>query len=459
MRRLVIAGVTSGVGKTTVATGIMAALARRGLKVQPFKAGPDYIDPSYHTRAVGAPSRNLDTWMIPRPALLELFHRGSAGANIAVVEGVMGLFDGHGGEDESGSTAELAKLLKAPVLLVVDVAKTARSAAAVVKGCQLFDPDLNLAGVILNNVASESHLRWAAQAIEAATGLPVLGHLPSLPSLSLPERHLGLIPMAEGQILDSFFEGLAHQVETTFDLEGILRVAGSAPELTSPPSGLFPEEPRARQISIAVAMDQAFSFYYQDNLDLLAAWGAEIIPFSPLRDTQLPEGVAGVYIGGGFPELYAAELAENQALHQELRKVAEAGMPLYAECGGLMYLCQGMTNQNGRAYAMVGLVPARSHMQSRRAHLRYVTVRARKGSPLLPPGAEIRGHEFHWSTLAQPLAAETAAYEVLNQEGRPEGYLEGNLLASYIHLHFGSDAQLAPNFVAACARFAGLTLS
>ncbi|MCL4533843.1 MAG: cobyrinate a,c-diamide synthase, partial [Bacteroidetes bacterium] len=320
--RIVIAGATSGVGKTTFATGIMGALARRGLRVQPFKVGPDYIDPSYHTQVAGRPSRNLDSWMVPEPALRDLFARAAGCADIAVVEGVMGLYDGHNGLDESGSSAQVARLLRAPVLLVLDVSKTARSAAAVALGYQQFDRELNLAGVLLNRVGSETHRRWVQGAVEAATGLPVVGYLPRREDLVLPERHLGLIPTAEGRIGAEFFERLIAQVERTVDLGAVERLARAAGPLSDAHSGLFPEAtlpPRAR---LALARDEAFSFYYQDSLELLAAWGAELVPFSPLHDASLPGGAAGVYLGGGFPELFARALSENRPMHQALRAAA-----------------------------------------------------------------------------------------------------------------------------------------
>lgn len=449
--RVVIAGATSGVGKTTVASGIMAALTRRGLKVQPFKAGPDYIDPSYHSRATGIPSRNLDTWMLPTPALLELFERATSAASVAIVEGVMGLFDGRTGRDEEGSTAHLAKILNAPVILVLDVAKMARSAGAMALGYQRFDPDLRVAGFILNRVAGSSHLAMVREAVEGTTGLPVLGHLPRREDLDLPERHLGLIPTAEGSVLDDFFQRLAGQVEGSIDLEALLAVATNAGHLPTHPSGLFRRGDAAREVRIAVAMDEAFSFYYQDNLDLMAAWGAEIVPFSPLRDGGLPEGCSGVYIGGGFPELYAARLAANSGMRQALRRAAGDDMPIYAECGGLMYLMEGIVDFEGSFHSMVGLVPGHSTMQRKRARLGYVTVAARGDSFLLRRGQAVRGHEFHWSEPEKPPERETGAYEIVEQGGRIEGYARGNILASYVHLHFGSHPDLARNFVTACA--------
>jgi cobyrinic acid a,c-diamide synthase len=454
MSRLLIAGVSSGNGKTTVTSALLAALRRRGRKVQPFKAGPDYIDPSYLSRAAGVPARNLDPWLLPAARLKDLFARAAAGADLALVEGMMGLYDGKA-DSEEGSTAQLAKLLATPVVLVIDAGKLSRTAGAIALGMQRFDPALPLAGVILNGIASEGHRRWVAGPIEAATGLPVLGYLPSRPDLALPERHLGLIPTAEGGVADAFFEQLAEQAERTVDLDGILALAQTAPPLVAVPSDLFPVETIAPQARIAVAQDEAFSFYYQDNLDLLRAWGADLIPFSPLRDKALPAGVGGLYLGGGFPELYAAQLSGNAAMHAAIGQAARRGLPIYAECGGLMYLCEGIIDAAGVRHALLGLVPGWSAIDKPRLSIGYRTGLARCGSFLLSPGEPVRGHEFHWSNLQAGSAEGHAAYALDGEPARLEGYAAGNVLASYLHVHFGSDPQLAPRFVAACRDRAG----
>lgn len=449
-RAFVVAGVSSGVGKTTVAAGLLGALRRRGRRVQGYKVGPDYIDPTYHTLVGGRPCRNLDSWMLPLPTLLELFQRSAAGVDIAVVEGVMGLFDGRTGQNEEGSTGEVAKALGLPVLLVVDVGKMARSAAAMVQGYQTFDPDLRLAGVVLNQVGSERHREAVVEAIRQATGLPVLGWLPKRDDLRLPERHLGLVPTAEAPVQADFFDRLTAQVEASFDLDAIERLA-DVQTPPAPPTSTFPPEPVPRRARIGVAMDKAFGFYYQDSLDLLAAWGAEVVPFSPLADTALPERLDGLYFGGGFPELFGAELAANRRLRRQVRAAAAAGTPVYAECGGLMYLCRAIVDFEGRSHPMVGLLPARSRMQRQRLRMGYATLRARRDTPLLRRGEEVRAHEFHWSLLDRDLPAETAAYAVADQGERPEGFAAGSLLASYMHVHFAARADLAPRFVEACA--------
>ena len=460
---VVIAGVRSGVGKTTIASGIMGALARRGRRVQPFKAGPDYIDPSYHRLACGVPSRNLDTWLLPHPVAVELFHRAAARADIAVIEGVMGLYDGHSSLHEDGSTAELAKLLNAPVILIADAGKVARSVAAEILGYQQFDPALRIAGVILNGVGSPRHLEFCQPQIQATTGLPVVGWLPRRDDLTQPERHLGLIPTVEGTVATQWYDALNAQIEQTIDLDAILRIAATAgaPPAVSPdfspavspdiPPPAFPPEPRPARAIIAVAQDRAFSFYYQDSLDLLAAWGAEIAPFSPLDDAALPPGAGGVYLGGGFPELFAPELSQNQSMLASVRRAIAAGRPVYAECGGLMYLGRSLSDLDGRRFPMAGAIPVTSSMAGRRLHLGYREVAACADGPLLRAGESVRGHEFHWSVLQEPPDAARAAYRVLNQDGRPEGFRVGSVWASYIHIHLGSRPGLASRFVAACA--------
>jgi cobyrinic acid a,c-diamide synthase len=448
LNRIVIAGIQSGSGKTTVATGIMAALAS-SRTVQPFKAGPDYIDPSYHSRACGRPSRNLDTWMVGPEALLELFAAGCHGANIAVAEGVMGLFDGRTGGGEAGSTAQLAKLLGAPVVLVVDAAHIARSAAAIVRGFNTFDPALRLAGVILNRIAGQRHFDAVAEPIEREAGVPVLGFLPRQDDLALPERYLGLVPTVEGSVADGYFESLRAACEQHIDLSRIERIAADVPALprghASQPS-VFPEQSVSPCTRIAVARDAAFNFYYEDNLDLLRAWGAEICDFSPLSDSSLPAGCDAVYIGGGFPELFASELAANQPMLMDLQRAAAGGTPVYGECGGLMYLGEQLTDGQGARHEMAGLVPVQSSMYGGRLSLGYRELCALKASAVLPAGAIVRGHEFHWSRCDEEPPIDEAAY-LVDGGDRREGYSRGSVVASYMHLHFGSSAAIAPRFV------------
>ena len=450
-KAIVIAGTASGVGKTTIATGLIAALVKQGLSVQPFKAGPDYIDPGYHSRAAGQVCRNLDSWMLPPGAVIELFDRAASGHDIAVVEGVMGLYDGREAMGDAGSTAELAKLLGAPVVLIVDSRKGARSTAAVVSGFRDFDPGLLFGGVILNGIGTQGHLKVCREAIEHYTGVPVLGYLPRRDDLVLPERHLGLVPSGENPVGSDFLKRLEQQCCDSLDIPRILEIAAccSHSRLTS---YLFPPKPLEKCTKLALARDRAFDFYYQDNLDLLEAWGAELLPFSPLSDTGLPSGINGIYLGGGFPELYALELADNRSMKQDIKAVVADGMPAYAECGGLMYLGRSIRDFKGKRYAMAGVLDIDSQIASPRLNLGYRTVRALNNCPVLREGETVRGHEFHWSTIERS-AEEANAYAVIEKGGEREGFSRGNLLASYVHLHFGASASLAPSFVKSCCNY------
>lgn len=449
--RLVIAAPRSGSGKSTVTTGLIAALSSDYV-VQGFKVGPDYIDPGYHTAASGRVSHNLDTWMVSPVQVQRTFARAVAGADVALVEGVMGLYDGYDARTERGSTAEVAKLLDAPLVLVIDVGKMARSAGAMALGYRDFDPALNLAGVICNNVASDKHGRWVREAIESI-GLPVLGCVPRRASLTIPERHLGLHMALERQeAVQAFLVAAAALVQTHVDLARLWQLAGTAAPWTVEEDGMRQTIPvRTR---IAVARDEAFCFYYEDNLDLLRAAGAEIVFFSPLRDASLPAGSAGLYLGGGYPELYATRLAANEGMISAIRAAVDAGMPTYAECGGLMTLTESITDLEGETHPMVAALPGRAQMRQRLA-MGYRRVIACRDTLLLPEGGETRGHEFHYSDWEVPVDL-PRAYALFPRQGeavRHEGYARDNLLASYVHLHFGANAEMAPRFVAASVRW------
>lgn len=449
--RLLIAGPMSGSGKTTLTAGLIAALAARGLRVAPFKCGPDYIDPSYHALAAGRPCANLDAWMVPAEQIAGIVARRASGADLALVEGVMGLFDGHGGGDE-GSSAHIARLTATPVVVVLSVRSMARTAAALVTGLRDFDPRVRVAGVILNHVSGPGHARMVRRAIEEETGLPVLGALAREEAIALPERHLGLVPTAEPGRWRAWLAEVRARVEAGIDLDRLLALAGTAPAL--PPA---PEQPRPPAAPgegpvVAVARDEAFSFLYEENLDMLRAAGARLAFFSPLRDRALPDGAGAVYLCGGFPELYAAELAANGALLAALRGAAGAGLPVYAECGGLMYLTEAVVDAAGVAHPMAGLLPGRSAMTAR-VTLGYRTVRALEDSWLWRAGETARGHEFHYSAWEGRPAATPWLYERLpdarRPEASPEGARAGSVLASYVHLHFLAAPRLAGRFVAA----------
>lgn len=451
--RVVVAGVASGVGKTTIASAIMAALTRRGLRVQPFKVGPDYIDPSYHALATGRPSRNLDSWILTPEVVTELFSRAARKADIAVIEGVMGLFDGHSGGGDAGSTAEIAKLLKSPVVLIIDAGRIARSAGALALGYAKFDPELELRGFIVNNIGSSRHFEWVREAIEAATSLPVLGCLPKNAQFELPERHLGLVPTAE-QTEAQIISHLGQKLAETIDVEHLIGIARSARPVTMGDAVLlrFSTNGAAQLANIAVARDEAFSFYYQDNLDLLETHGARLLFFSPMHDKSLPRDTHGVYIGGGFPEMYSHALSANSAMRASIREAAARGMPVYAECGGLMYLSEGITDFDGNCHPMVGLVPGWSVMENRLVRLGYVEFEALSDNVLCSKGTRLRGHEFHWSRIEGECPA--PAWAVSHPHQGVEGYVGANILASYMHIHFGTDSSLARRFVRFCMDWA-----
>jgi cobyrinic acid a,c-diamide synthase len=456
--RLVIAGTHSGVGKTTLTAGIIAALRRRGLRVQPFKVGPDYIDPTYHSLAAGRVCRNLDTWMVPPEGVRSLFHRAVQDADVAIVEGVMGLFDGAGYDDEAGSTAEVAKLVAAPVILVLDASKLARSAAAMALGYQRFDDLLPLAGFIVNRAASEEHGRGLARAIANATGVPVLGWLPRAEALHVPERHLGLVPTQQPGRWREFTEAAGEMVVRHLDLDRLLAIARSAVSNESGVSTFESSDLGPLAPVIAVARDEAFHFTYEDNLDLLRAAGARIAFFSPLRDVELPARTAGVVLSGGFPELHAEALAANRTPHAALHAAHRRGLPIYAECGGLMYLTDAIIDGHGKRHEMVGLLPGPCTM-SRRLTLGYRLGRSAADSWFLGAGECVRGHEFHYSAWEGRPRDLPPAYYLQPRSGvgepRAEGACVGSLWASYVHVHFAARPGLARRFVAACRRMTG----
>lgn len=451
--RLLIAGTHSGVGKTTVAIGLMAAFAKRGDMVQPFKVGPDYLDPTYHAMATGRASRNLDTWMLNRRRIFELFQRASDGADRAIIEGVMGLFDGRAGTNERGSTAELAKQLKAPIILVVDASGMARSVAALVQGYHRFDPQLRIAGVIVNRVR-ERHFALLREALRRYTDVPALGYLPPEDELAIPERHLGLVPAREDVRMANVCGRMAERIGRSVDLERLVRIANAAPPLASAPWPSVRSAKRTR-VSIGVAKDDAFHFYYQDNLDLLRSFGAELVEVSPLRDRRLPQGLDGLYLGGGFPELFAAALAKNLPFRRHLKRAVSTGLPTYAECGGLMYLTERLRDQRGRSHPMVGLLPGEVRMTDRLQHFGYATITPQRDTILARAGDPVKGHEFHYSTWTHEVPSRQAAYTVVNarNERRFEGMARGNLLASYIHVHFLANVRWAQGFVTSANRW------
>jgi cobyrinic acid a,c-diamide synthase len=444
--RVVIAGTSSGAGKTSVACGLIGALRRRGMRVQGFKVGPDYIDPTHHALASGRPGRNLDAFLSGPELISPLMRHGSQGADIAVIEGVMGLFDGASGRGELASTAHVAKLLQAPVLLVVDASSMARSAAAVVHGFRSFDPDVDVAGVIFNKVGSDIHEQLLREAV-APLGLPVLGALRRDASLVTPERHLGLVPVVEREAsAREALAALAAGMTRSADLDAIVRLAGAAPTAAGPPWSPAGDEPAVAGARIAIARGPAFSFHYQENLELLEAAGAELLPFDPLVDEALPADTGALVLAGGFPEVFGAELAANAALRSAIAAFARAGRPVLAECGGLLYLCASLDG-----HEMCGVLPARASM-GRRLSLGYREATAASATPWLARGDRVRGHEFHYSTV-EALDAEAAPAWTLSARAlaRTDGMVLGGVQAGYLHVHWAAHARVARAFARAAA--------
>jgi cobyrinic acid a,c-diamide synthase len=469
--------------------------------VQPFKVGPDYIDPAFHSRACGRPSRNLDAWLVPPPKLEALFLRhaprdGGSPADpvtaLSLIEGVMGLYDGAGRTAFAG-TAHIAALLKAPVVLILNASGLALSAAAMLLGYASFRPrraegapkldDLRVGGVILNRVSGPGHYALLKDCLEEQTGLPCLGYLPKNAAPPLPERHLGLVPPEESRDLDDYFRQLADLADAFLDIPALLHLAGTAPTLDNcvkpeppelviqslspsiktgsaknPSSCLSRTGKQLPPLRIGLPRDAAFSFYYQDALDLLEAAGARLIPFSPLADARLPEDLDGLYLGGGFPEMFAPELAANAALRGELLAALRRGLPAYAECGGMLYLCAGLrcldaNKEPGDSWPMVGFFPQSAVMTPRLQPFGYVTVTAARDCLLGPKGTRWRAHEFHYARLEQEPKAPALLMEKPDGRRWTGGLCDGNVLAAFPHLHFCGCPQTAAAFLRCCADY------
>ncbi|MFJ5266475.1 cobyrinate a,c-diamide synthase [Streptomyces sp. NPDC088387] len=473
--RLVVAAPSSGSGKTTVATGLMAAFASRGLTVSPHKVGPDYIDPGYHALASGRVGRNLDPYLCGTELVGPLFLHGARGCDVAVVEGVMGLFDGAAGEGELASTAQVAKLLRAPVVLVVDASSQARSVAALVHGFASWDPEVRVSGVILNKVASDRHEEMLREALDAS-GVPVFGVLRRVAQVGTPSRHLGLVPVSErrGDAVDGV-AAMASQVREGCDLSALLALARGAPALgggawdaaeavvSSPPPPLpvpdlggsapgpplRPEGPRPqapdglKKPVVAVAGGAAFTFSYAEHAELLSAAGADVVVFDPLRDEGLPDGTRGLVLGGGFPEVYGGELSANVPLRKAVSVLAGSGAPIAAECAGLLYLCRELDGQE-----MCGVLDVSARM-TERLTLGYRDAVAVSDSVLAEAGTRMRGHEFH-RTVVEPGAGGEAAWGVRVPTRRLEGFVQRGVHASYLHTHWASAPGVARRFVERC---------
>ncbi len=456
---LIIAGERSGVGKTTVTLALLAALWQRQQVVQSFKVGPDYIDPMFHQRVTGRACRSLDPVLTSEAYVQRCFGQHSQTAKYAVIEGVMGLFDGASGADDVASTAHIARLLDLPVLLILNCSSLARSVAAIAHGYRSFDPRIQIAGVVLNRVGSDRHLELLEAALEPLN-LPILGVLRRQEAITIPDRHLGLIPADELDHVPLLIEKLAHLGETCFDWAKLLPLLECDPRWQANTAILLPDPSleTALPISpiparIAIARDAAFNFYYADNLDLFEQF-ADVVYWSPLQDAALPEGVQGLYFGGGFPEVFAAQLADNQAAQQAVRTAIQAGMPTYAECGGLMYLCEQIVDFSEQAYSMVNILPTTAKMANRLT-LGYRQATAIGASPLVRSGEQLWGHEFHRSILTH--APDNPLFHLQSYDSKislkQEGWQRYQVHASYIHVHFGAQTQYLMRFLEHCRQY------
>lgn len=451
MKKICIAGTQSGVGKTTVTMAILVALSKT-MRVQPFKVGPDYIDPMFHSLITGYKSRNLDSYLMSQQVISHLFMKNAFHSDIAVIEGVMGLFDGASVGSDIGTTASIAKITKTPVILVVDGSKVAASIAAVVKGFELFDPELRIAGVICNYVSSEGHYQILKEAIELHTDVEAIGYLTKDMQVEIPERHLGLVPTDELLELEQMFERLSDMASKTIDLDRLLQLA-ETPAEASQEQSINSSPSRTKDIRIAYAKDEAFHFYYQDNLDYLKDQGVELLPFSPMRDQELPVNIHGLIVGGGFPEMFAKELAENEKMKICIQKALKNGLPYYAECGGLMYLCQELYDLDGNGHRMVDWFQGKTAMQERLQRFGYAKLTLDQKCIFGEKGAQINVHEFHRSKAE----IESATIYGLHKEKQGQivkqwkcGFAKGSGVGSYAHIHFYSNLDFAHNFVETC---------
>ncbi len=449
---IVIAGTQSGVGKTSVSLGLIRLLSRRGFRVQTFKIGPDYLDPTYLALASGRPCCNLDTWMMGRQYARRLFSRGTRDADIAVIEGVMGMYDGCRTETSESSTADVAACLNVPMLLVCDAHGTARSLAATVKGFAEFEEDPKVAGVIANRCGSARHGDMLAAALASVNQPPLLGAVPRDEFPSLPSRHLGLVAADHESTMMKTIDKLADVCERCVNTELMLEIARNAAPAPEPATGSPSLKPKEK-VRIGVAHDRAFHFYYRDNMEALEDRGCELKYFSPLTDSALPEDIQALYIGGGYPEEHADDLAGNQAMLESVRQFCHSGRPVYGECGGLMYLSRGIEKLDGDKCFLVGVIPVFTRMLPRLRALGYAEVKLEQNSFWGSAGSTLRGHEFHYSEVISDLPAEAdwrKAYTVSSPrrgETGKAGFMKGNILASYIHLHFASCPEALNSFV------------
>ncbi|MCF6249385.1 MAG: cobyrinate a,c-diamide synthase [Desulfobacula sp.] len=472
MKGFIIGAAGSGSGKTTVSIAILSYLASKGVKVAPFKVGPDFIDPGHHSKIAEKVSFNLDSWMLSKPYNRQLFAQKTKDCDIAVVEGVMGLFDGYDGLSEAGSTAQMAKWLDLPVVLVVNAKGMARSAAAIIKGFESFDKDLNIAGVVFTKIGGQSHYKYLKAAVEQNCDTKCLGFMPINKKISMPERHLGLVTADELSISKEVLSLLSKMVEDHIDMETLinslcpvdLSSGQSIDQLDDQPDNLVTTlKSKSMDITfenpptIAVARDKAFCFYYQDNLEILEKYCAKIIEFSPLEQDQLPDNIDGIYFGGGYPELFAKKVSRQLTLLRQVKEYSDKGRPIYAEGGGFMFLCDQMSGMDEPvSYTMSGCFDFKIQMSKKLRSLGYREITLKKDTIIGKKGDVLRGHEFHYSSLEHQKTDTTDVYDVTSRAGQNislKGYQTNNTLGSYLHIHFGSNENCAKHFVDNCQQF------
>lgn len=456
--RIVLAGTSSNVGKTSITIGIMAALIKRGYDVQPFKVGPDYIDPAFHTYITGRKSRNLDFFMMGEEGIKYSFVKNSRNADISVIEGVMGMYDGASTQKNAGSTAHVSKLIDAPVILVIDGSGISASAAAMVKGYQTYDPLVKLAGVIVNKVSGDHHYQLIKTAIERELGIPCLGYFKKNDQIQLGSRHLGLVPAGELQELNDKVEELTEMALETIELDQIIKLSEVPLNFTANTESEL--KSIDVQVRIGIAKDQAFNFYYQDNLDILESLGAELVEFSPVSDEKLPEDLHGIIFGGGFPEVFADRIKDNKVMMTQLKELINNGIPTYAECGGFMFLNQKIINFEKEAFEMLGVFEGYSEMTKRLQRFGYVDVELNKDVIVGQKGWNFKGHEFHRS-IVSGIDEERYAYTVRKiRDGKllkewKCGASTNNVLGAYAHIHFYSCPDMPVYFVQQCKKYKG----
>lgn len=451
--RVIIAGTKSGVGKTTITLGLLSHLKAMGLNAQPYKVGPDYIDISFHSAMAGLKCRNLDGYMLSKNSILELYERQAIKADISIIEGVMGLFDGSYEDANVGSTAQIAEILKAPVILVVDASKAGQSVAAQVLGFQKFSDKIRICGVIANRVSSERHYLLIKKAVEERTSLPLFGYMEKNEDLMLEERHLGLksvFESGEKRIIKKFMKGVCRNI----DVEKIIKISRQVNDLPRYKKTIFNGAKKRPVANIAVAYDECFHFYYEDNLEMLEHMGAKLTKFSPLKDRMLPENIDGLYIGGGFPELFSDRLSDNKSLLSDIKKKSRSGTPIYAECGGLMYLMKKIKLDKQPPYKMADVFPGTVRMGKRLQNFGYHKVKSNTDTVITNKGNTFPGHMFHWSYVEGMDSKSSEGFTLTKSRKKvADGYVSGNTLANYIHIHFASKPSIAKKFIRSCVNY------